>query len=32
MIDTEDYENDYNTLIDLIEKDQDIQEYEEEIY
>lgn len=32
MIDTEDYENDYNTLIDLIEKDQDIQDYEEEIY
>ncbi len=32
MVDTEDYENDYNTLIDLIEKDQNIQEYEEEIY
>lgn len=32
MIDTEDYENDYNTLIDLIEKDQNIQEYETEEY
>lgn len=32
MIDTEDYETDYNTLVDMIEKDQNIQEYEEEYY